>query len=206
MGAGKTALALQMNYNLLLRQLKGIIICFKEGARGNGTISSRVGIEADAIMVNRGTDFISLIYSPEYVGLNYIIVDEVQFATKTQIEQLGILVDKNDINIYAFGLLSTHEGVLFEGTAALMVYADSVERLQVLTLCYCGKKAQYNARITPKQTTDMGQKSNIITSQESSPGVPGDLFFPAPGSREPTEPYYVALCRKHFYELKTKKN
>ena len=80
-------------------------------------------------------------------GLSAVLVDEAQFLTKEQVKELSLVVEKLNIDVICFGLKNTYiDGELFEGTAALLYYATSIEEIK--TICkYCNRKATMNLRI-----------------------------------------------------------
>jgi thymidine kinase len=98
------------------------------------------------------------------------------FLSKKQVLQLTDVVDILNIPVLAYGLRSDFQGEPFEGTMALLVWADNLVELK--TICHCGKKAINNAR--------MDVHGNIIQKGEQ-------IFIGANES-------YVSMCRKHFKE------
>ena len=102
-----------------------------------------------------------------------IIVDEVQFATKEQIDFLSDIVDFMEVPVVCYGLRADFQNNLFEGSQRLIAIADTIS--EVKTVCWCGKKATCNARYN---------KQGIVRDGEQ-------VFLGANDS-------YVALCRKHF--------
>ena len=73
-----------------------------------------------------------------------IIVDEAQFLSKEEVHYLVHLVDELDIPVMCYGLRADFKGDLFPGSRELLVMADKIE--EVKTVCWCGKKATFNAR------------------------------------------------------------
>ena len=73
--------------------------------------------------------------------------DEAQFYRGEQIEQLARVVDELGADVYAFGLLTSFQGVLFPGTTRLLELADRCTSLQVEARCWCGRRATHNARL-----------------------------------------------------------
>ena len=78
--------------------------------------------------------------------VDYLICDEVQFYSPSQVEQLARLVDEMGIDVYAFGITADFRTRLFPGSQRLVELADRVEVLQVEALCWCGRRGTHNAR------------------------------------------------------------
>ena len=76
---------------------------------------------------------------------NVIIVDECQFLTPAQIDQLRSIVDEYNIPVMCFGLRTDFQTKLFPGSLRLMEVADTIQEIK--TICDCGAKATVNARI-----------------------------------------------------------
>lgn len=147
MDCGKSTLALQTAYNYSQRGLEGIIFAMKDRA-GPGRLSSRLGLETEAIEVTEETNFWKVVTDFRQKGarVDFIICDEVQFYSPSQIDELARVVDEIDINVYGFGITTDFMARLFPGSGRMMELADRVERLQVEALCWCGKRATHNAR------------------------------------------------------------
>ena len=148
MDSGKSTLALQTAHNHRSRGRDGVIFTSKDRA-GKGLISSRLGLQIDALEVDEDMDIHKLIVERLSIGgrINFIICDEAQFYTPTQIEQLAKIVDGLGIDVYAFGILSDFRTKLFPGSARLVELADRVQTLQVRP--YVG--AENVQPITPEQ-------------------------------------------------------
>ena len=150
MGSGKNTQALQIHHNrarglttLLMTQLD----------RREGRVSSRLGVSADAEIVEPSSDLFDLIRQrAKSLGhLNAVICDEVQFYQPAQCEQLARVVDELGVDVYTFGLLTTFQGVMFDGSARLMELADTRTEIQVEARCWCGARATHNARFVRRR-------------------------------------------------------
>ena len=76
----------------------------------------------------------------------WILVDESQFLTEIQVDQLSLCADKFNINIICYGLRTDFRSKLFPGSKRLMEIADKIEEIK--SSCHCGNKAIINARIS----------------------------------------------------------
>jgi thymidine kinase len=139
----------------------------------------------DAIEVPSDFDFWRYVVDALTQGgrIDYLICDETQFYTPTQIEQLAKIVDELQIDVFAFGILTDFRSVLFPGSARLVELADRMMTLQVEALCWCGKRATHNART-----------ENGIMVVEGEVIVVGDVDA---ADEPPAEVAYEVLCRQH---------
>ena len=147
MGSGKSTLALQIHHNLTSRGLRGILCSQLD--RADGKVSSALGVSADAVEVGPRLDLydLALAMKERHGVLDYIICDEAQFYQTDQIDQLARVVDELDTDVYAFGLLTSFQGLLFDGTRRLLELADESVEVQVEARCWCGSRATHNARL-----------------------------------------------------------
>ena len=102
-----------------------------------------------AVEIDAGTDLRLLVRDRWAAGhrVDYLIVDEAQFLTGGQVDQLAELVDESHVDVYAFGLTTDFRARLFPGTQRLLEVADDVQRVQVEVLCWCGLPGLLNARV-----------------------------------------------------------
>ncbi|GIG56375.1 thymidine kinase [Longispora fulva] len=148
MDCGKSTLALQMNHNHARQGRRGLLLT-KLDRSGAAQITSRIGLGRDAIELRDDMDLRDLVRANWAAGerVDYLICDEAQFYTLEQVEQLADLVDCSDVDVYAFGLATDFRSELFPAARRLFELADSVSRLQVEVLCWCGREGNFNARI-----------------------------------------------------------
>ncbi|GAA5012582.1 thymidine kinase [Kitasatospora paranensis] len=147
MDCGKSTLALQMDHNHAARGRQGIIFTRHDRA-GAATLSSRLGLQADAVEVADDFDFQAHVVHLLSAGgkADYLICDEAQFFSAQQIDQLARVVDELGIDVFTFGITTDFRTRLFPGSQRLIELADRVEVLQVEALCWCGARATHNAR------------------------------------------------------------
>ncbi len=147
MGSSKTATALITKYNYEERGMKVWLIKPAADQRdGVFTLKSRIGLTAEAESVSPEKDICELYKNRERADV--IIVDECQFMTTAQIDQLRWLVDREDLPVLCFGLRTDFRTQLFPGSRRLFELADSITEIK--TICDCGRKATTNARISPE--------------------------------------------------------
>ncbi len=144
MGSAKTAQALITRYNYMEKGLSVWMIKPAADTRDGLTIiRSRVGLEAPAEVITPDADILERFGFQTHV--NVVIVDECQFMTATQIDQLRRIVDDYDVPVLCFGLRTDFLSTLFEGSRRLFEVADTISEIKAI--CDCGAKATTNARI-----------------------------------------------------------
>ncbi len=153
-----------------------------------GNIKSRALPDVHACeLVEKEEDLFKLVkeYNTELIqkyshGVAAVLVDEAQFLTKNQVKQLADVAENLDIAVLCFGLKNSYmDGVLFEGSSALLYYAQSLEEIK--TLCkYCQRKATMNLRIVNGYAIYSGETDVVI----------GDITNPNDG--------YAQVCYKHY--------
>lgn len=178
MNAGKSTVLLQASYNYQERGMRTLLFAPVVDQRaGIGRIASRIGLEADANPFSNTDDLYKNIVA-EHVDkpLSCVLIDEAQFLTRKQVEQLCRVADELDIPVLCYGLRTDFQAQLFEGSAALLALADDL--IELKTICHCGRKATMNLRVGPdgKGLKD-GEQIEIGGNER-----------------------YVAMCREHYRE------
>lgn len=148
MDCGKSTLALQVDHNHSRQGRRGLLLT-KLDRSGAGRITSRMGLSRAATEVDDSMDLRELVRACWAAGrrVDYLIVDEAQFFSPAQIEQLAQLADDAQVDVYAFGIATDFRSVLFPGSQRLFELADEVVPLQVEVLCWCGRPGRFNARV-----------------------------------------------------------
>ena len=149
MNAGKSTLLLQASYNYREHGMRtAILIAAFDDRAGQGRISSRIGLSADAIAFDRADDLYRHIEELNGEGddrIACVFVDEAQFLTEEQVWQLARVADRMHIPVMAYGLRTDFQGKLFPGSRALLALADELR--EVRTICHCGRKATMVVRL-----------------------------------------------------------
>ncbi len=147
MGSSKTAQALITKYNYEENDLNVWLIKPSADTRdGAKIIRSRIGLQAQCEIIVPDCDVYALFASSRKGHCHVIIVDECQFLTPAQIDQLRAIVNDFSIPVLCFGLRTDFQTKLFPGSLRLMELADCIEEIK--TMCDCGAKATVNARIS----------------------------------------------------------
>ena len=146
MGSSKTAQALITKYNYEENDMKVWLLKPSADTRdGVATLRSRIGLEAKVDVMSPQTDVYERFRETWAGKCHAVIVDECQFMTPRQIQQLRAIVDDYNIPVMCFGLRTDFQTKLFPGSMRLMELADCIEEIK--TMCDCGAKATVNARI-----------------------------------------------------------
>ena len=144
MGSSKTAQALITRYNYNEKGLRVWLIKPSADTRDGVTIiRSRVGLEAPAEVITPDTNILERFELQ--TNVDAVIVDECQFMTTAQIDQLRHIVDDRNVPVLCFGLRTDFLSTLFEGSRRLFEVADTISEIKAV--CDCGAKATTNARI-----------------------------------------------------------
>ncbi|MDQ0937730.1 thymidine kinase [Streptomyces turgidiscabies] len=164
------------------------MIFTRDDRAGEGKLSSRLGLVTEAVEVAEGMDLCGYLVAQLSKGgkVDYVIVDEAQFLSPEQIDQLARVVDDLGLDVFAFGITTDFRTKLFPGSQRLIELADRIEALQVEALCWCGARATHNART-------VGGKMVV----EGAQVVVGDVNRPA------EEIGYEVLCRRHHLRRMT---
>lgn len=176
MGSSKTANALMVAYNYEERGKKALLAKPLTDTREVGVMHSRIGLEQPCISVEE------LVQMNDAALKTYdcFIIDEAQFCRKSDVEFFVHIVDGLGLPVICYGLRADFQQNLFEGSQWLLAWADKIEEIK--TVCWCGKGARCNARIDAKGRIIRAGEQVMVGANES----------------------YIALCRKHFREGKTR--
>ena len=181
MNAGKSTALLQSSYNYQERGMNTLILAPELDDRyGVGKVTSRIGLEAEALGFNPQDDLLTKIAeSHANKELHCVLVDEAQFLTKEQVFQLGEVTDSLDIPVLAYGLRTDFQGEPFEGSKYLLAWSDNLKELKAI--CHCGAKATMVVRL----------------DESGNPVKVGSQVQIGGNDR------YVSMCRRHFKKLLT---
>ena len=175
MNAGKSIELIKVAYNYeergknVLTLMPGV-----DNRYGVGLITSRIGIQREALVVDHDTDILDLFLRENAKGkIDYVLVDECQFLRKHHVQELVEIVDSLEVPVLAYGLKNDFRNELFEGSYYMLVYADKIEEIK--TICWCGRKATMVARVVDGKFVKQGEQIVVGGSD-----------------------MYVSLCRKHY--------
>ncbi len=176
MGSAKTALLLTTAYNFEERHMD--YMCLKpivDTREQASIIHSRIGIQRECRWIYADTDLYELardLYRTDSRIVDWYLIDEAQFLSEAQVDQLSRVVDDFGSNVICYGLRTDFQTHLFEGSRRLFEIADTIDEIK--STCNCGHKTIVNARID--------SDGHIVTE--------GDQVEIGGDDR------YVAVCRK----------
>ncbi|MCA8888974.1 MAG: thymidine kinase [Parvularculaceae bacterium] len=178
MNAGKSTTLLQSSFNYRERGMSTLIYTAALDKRaGQGYVASRIGLKEKARTFSDNTNLFDDVQAVRTdMPVDCIFVDESQFLSPVQVDQLARIVDRLNIPVLCYGLRTDFQGNLFPGSERLFALADEIRELK--TICHCGRKATMNLRINHDGRAVVAGASVEIGGNER----------------------YVPLCRKHFFE------
>ena len=170
MNSSKTANALMTHFNYEEVGQRALLCKTETDTRdGKRIIRSRIGLEKECILLNE----LQQMSDEEIKKYDCVIVDEVQFATKEQIDFLSDIVDFMEVPVVCYGLRTDFQNNLFPGSERLIAIADTIQEIK--TVCWCGRKAHFNARVIDGKVVTTGEQI-VLGANES----------------------YVSLCKLYY--------
>ena len=164
MNSGKTIDLIRTAYNYEENDAKVLILKPKIDTKGNTKISSRVGLEREVdYLIDKDASILKMLKG-NLEDIRCILVDEVQFLSKSQIDELNIITKAKDIPVLCYGLRVNFKNELFEGSKRLMEVADELEPL--FTLCGCTEIARFVGRKVNGEFTSDGEEVVIDGSND----------------------------------------
>lgn len=178
MGCSKTAQALITKFNYEERGMKVLLMKPSVDNRDGATIiKSRIGLSSEAVTVNENQDVYRL-YTEKYRDCQVIIVDECQFLTPVQVDELGQIVIDYNVPVLCFGLSTDFMTHLFPGSKRLFEIAESITEIK--SVCKCGAKATVNARFDDNGKVVFSGEQVVLGGNDR----------------------YTAMCRRCWLKLK----
>ena len=171
MGSSKTANALMARFNYEERGQETLLVKPQLDQRdGDHMVRSRIGLTYPCVYFHE----MRAMGDEALQKYACIIVDEAQFLTREEVLYLVHLVDECGIPVMCYGLRADFKGELFPGSYELLVMADKIE--EVKTICWCGKKATFNARFD-EQGRVLKEGAQVVLGANDK---------------------YIGLCRRHW--------
>lgn len=164
MNCGKSSALMQVAHNYEENGKSVIVVKSVTDTKGNDNLVSRIGIERKVnVLIGEHESFKN--YFKEWKNsVHCILVDEAQFLTPDQVEELWYVTKIYDIPVICYGLKTDFRSNLFEGSKRLLELADEIEEL--ITICRCGKRAKFNVRIVDGNYTLEGNQVEIDGANE----------------------------------------
>jgi thymidine kinase len=148
MGSGKSLQLIATAHNFQEHGIPFVIFKSDIDTRdGEQVVKSRDGKNRECVSVSVSDnlyDIVMALMASTNVGVKWILVDEAQFLTASQVDQLALVADGFGINVMCYGLRTDFQTHLFEGSKRLFEVADKIEEIK--SSCYCGRKTVFNAK------------------------------------------------------------
>ena len=171
MGSSKSANALMVRYNYEERGQRALMVKpMLDQREGEQIVNSRIGLRYPCVWFEE----LEQMSREEICSYQCVIVDEAQFLTREQVKYLTDIVDGMNVPVICYGLRADFKGDLFPGSEALLAWADVIE--EVKTICWCGKKATFNARFDRTGKVLKEGEQVVLGANDQ----------------------YIGLCRKHW--------
>lgn len=180
MGCGKTSALLQVAHNYNEKNMEILLIKPKVDTKGGINVESRIGIhrQVDYVFPPKINIKKNLILE----NIRAIIVDEAQFLSPHQVDELYEITKENNIPVICYGLRTDFQMKGFPGASRILEIADEIEEIK--TICKCGQKATQNLRIVNSIPTFKGEQVVIDGANKNV--------------------IYESVCGKCYLELKNK--
>ena len=187
MKCGKTTEIIKTYYNYKEKGLEVLVLKPGDDKKNGKMLLSRSGAQLDTdYVVGSKENLYNVITSHSLnANIDLIIVDEAQFLTPNQVDELSEVVDKYQIPTLCYGLRADAFGHVFPGSQRLFEICDVLEELKAV--CKCGNKATFNLRL---QKTSSGELLPVFTGEQVSiDGIDAE---------------YDSVCRPCYKRLKRK--
>lgn len=152
MNCGKSDTLIKTAYNYTENGLAVVTIMPELAMRKPGFTTSRAGLEwpVDIATTHQTeaaaeTDVYATYH--HFIGeraIACVLVDEVNFMTSQQVDDLERIAKIDNTSVVAFGIRGNIQRALFDGSKRMFELADSVEKM--ITMCPCGSQAEFNGR------------------------------------------------------------
>jgi thymidine kinase len=181
MNCGKSTALIQVDYNYRERGMATLIVKPLTDTKGQDQIISRLSVSRRVDVTAKPEDDLFARIAPRRgeKPVDCVLVDEAQFLTTAQVDQLFRLAVRADIPVICYGLRTDFKMNGFEGSQRLLLLAHSIEELK--TICKCGRKAMVNGRKVGGRFVFEGQQVAIDGEDDVA---------------------YESLCPNCYYSLK----
>lgn len=178
MNSGKSTALLQAAHNYHEQGRRVLVLKPAVDTKGDDRVLSRLGVARAVDSMIGPNDSVRDLLRPYLMGADYsaVFVDEAQFLSRSQVDELMQVVIRHDVPVLAYGLRTDFQAKPFPGAQRLLEIAHSIEELK--TICRCGSKAILNSRLI----------NGIRVFDGDQVAIDGD------------ETTYESLCAKCYFE------
>lgn len=188
MNSGKSTALLQAAFNYEERGQRVLLAKPAIDTKGASQIESRLGMTRDVDFLIGPHDearalFTSVrqrvledgMHSAEPHDVACLLVDEAQFLTPEQIDDLFRIAVLDGIPVMAYGIRNDFRTHAFPGSARLLAIAHSLEELK--TICRCGRKAVFNGRMVDGRFVFAGDQVAIDGAEVAYESLCGNCYL-----------------------------
>ena len=175
MNCGKTTALLQVAHNYEERDMKVIIMKPQIDTKGNNKIVTRIGLKRKVDHLIGETEKLSIYLNSLSDDIKCLLIDETQFLNRDQVDDLFMFSKFRDIPVICYGLKTDFKTLVFPGSLRLFEVSDELEELY--TICRCGKKAKFNARIVDGKFTSSGSQIAIDGEEVTYESLCGKCYL-----------------------------
>ena len=189
MNSGKSTALLQAAHNYEERGQRVVLAKPMVDTKGDRTIVSRLGVSREVnLIIGPATDVVNMIDNEADViarqsgeTISCLLVDESQFLSPRQVDDLFIIAIRRNIPVLAYGIRTDFQTVAFPGSRRLLEIAHSLEELK--TICRCGRKAVFNTRKVNGQFVFDGAQVAIDGGEVTYESLCGECYLDESGGR-----------------------
>ena len=164
MNCGKSSALMQVAYNYEQNNKKVIVIKSEIDTKGNNYLESRIGLKRKVDILLKENESIEKYYN-KLDEISCVLVDEAQFLSEKQVDELYYITKYYNIPVICYGLKTDFKSKLFTGSKRLLELSDELDEL--ITICRCGIRAKFNARFINDKFTLKGD-TNLIDGSVSN--------------------------------------
>lgn len=200
MNSGKSTALLQVAYNYEERGQRVLLAKPAIDTKGASQIESRLGMTREVDFLIPPTGNARTLFREErermqqrsdesllpqgLIDVACLLVDEAQFLTAEQIDDLFRIAVDDGIPVMAYGIRNDFLTHAFPGSARLLAISHSLEEMK--TICRCGRKAVFNGRVVGGRFVFDGDQ--VAIDEGAAGGAPADVVT------------YESLCGNCYLE------
>lgn len=154
MNCGKSTSLMQVAHNYEENGQKVVVIKSSVDTKAADCLESRIGLRRKVDILIEPDQSFEPYFDLWNDHVSCVLVDEAQFLSKKQVEELWLVSKMYDIPVLCYGLKTDFQSSLFEGSKRLLELSDELD--EIVTICSCGKRAKFNARFVNDEFTSVG--------------------------------------------------
>ncbi|WP_084103793.1 thymidine kinase [Demequina sp. NBRC 110056] len=182
MNSSKTALLLTAAYNYEERAQHPVIVKPGIDTKAGESVSSRIGLErpVDVLLAAEDSLLEALTTHRPLDQVDAVFIDEAQFLTPAQVDEAFVVAVRHGVPVLCYGLRGDFMTRSFPGSLRLLEIAHAIEELK--TICRCGSKAIFNARIVGGEFVSHGDQVAIDGQQADYESLCGRCYLDEVGA------------------------